>query len=506
MPWEKDGYLATNSLIATVLILRRAIFGERDNNSFLKGLFLEAKLRSYRENWGRNSILSSMGGHNFIVLHDPMTKSFAIELESKLSESAVAKVETADYRQFAHGRHLQLAAETDSIAVIAAYSKEAEPLAAATIALIPSNVLVFQLKVPGEEPEDLVVAGLVMATLLTEAIANVAGKDPGQPEVPRFGRDIYSLNSEAYYQGPVFFENRYRLAAHRKLDNLHVSEEEIETAISAARAYESKLESATYKAVISDFDGTLCNAEQRYIGMCSNTARRIIELIEEGIVFCIASGRGGSLRDVLVNAFPPEYHNAIWIGYYGGSLIQPLSADVEHPTPNQEFNRLINWLKTTIYRPRINNFSELVRGGQLTIKVSSPEESRRLRLTIRTWLNAEGLASWRVFCSGHSIDILDDSTTKNNVVSFIENKFCINGLTQILRLGDSGDEEGNDYELLNVGLSLSADRVSTSLVSCWNYANAGSSQARATRQYLDCFSKTIDGFHLNLKPLQEEGV
>lgn len=506
MPWGKDGYLATNTLLATVLLLRRSLLGELAQDSFLAELFQDATLKAFREHWRTDSTLRSMQGRNFIVLHDPMTKSFAIDLESKLSESAVAKVEIADYRQFAHGRHLQLAAETDAIAVIAAYSKEAKPLAAATIALFPPSVVVFQVEIPGEKPEDLIIAGLVMATLLTEAVANVVGKDPGQPEVPTFGRDIYKLDSGAYYRGPSLFEDRYRLAAHRKFDNLHVSEGEIEAATIAAEAYESKLESATYKAIISDFDGTLCNAEQRYIGMCSDTSRRIIELIEEGIVFSIASGRGGSLRDVLVTAFPSEYHNAIWVGYYGGSLIQPLSELVEHPIPNKDFHRLINWLKTTIYYPRISSFKESVRGGQLTIRVSSPEESRKLRLTIRTWLNSEGLSPWRVFCSGHSIDVLDESTTKTNVVKFMEKQFSINGLTQILRLGDSGDEEGNDYELLGAGLSLSADRVSTSLLSCWNYAHAGNSQARATRQYLSCLSKATDGHRLYLKPHQQEGL
>ncbi|OEC35865.1 hypothetical protein A7D25_06695 [Pseudomonas sp. 21C1] len=495
MPWGKDGYLATNSLIATVLLLHRALFPEGTGSEFLAQLFDAEVLLRYRNQWRANTTIKTMGGRNFIVLHDPMTKSFAIDLESKLSESAVAKVEIADYRQFAHGRHLQLADGAAGTAVIVAFSRDSKDLAEATLGLFPSDVLTFKLEIPGEEPNELVVAGLVMATLLTETIASTVDRDPGQPTVPTFGREIYRLDSSQHFRGWVQSENRYSLAARRKFDHRNVSADEMDTAENAAEVYEGKLQAAVYKAIISDFDGTLCNAEDRYSGMCPHIAKRILQLIDDGLIFSIASGRGGSLRKDLVKALPPEYHKAIWVGYYGGSLIQPLDEEVEHPPPNPVFEDLLGWLKTTAYYPRLEN-SRKSRGGQLTITVSSPEESRKLRLALRTRLNAGGLGNWKVFCSGHSIDVLDGDTSKNKVVKAIGEKFGFDPLTQVLRLGDSGDEEGNDYDLLSQGCSLSADRVSASLTSCWNFASPGSSQAGATQQYLDYLQKTDEGFGL----------
>lgn len=503
MPWGKDGYLATNSLIATVLLLHRALFPEETSREFLAQLFNVDRLQWYRDQWRNDVTVKAMGGRNFIVLHDPMTKSFAIDLESKLSESAVAKVEIADYRQFAHGRHLQLADGAAGTAVIAAYSADSKELAEATLALFPTDILTFKLEIPGVEPNELVVSGLVMATLLTEAIARAVDRDPGQPTVPTFGREIYRLDSSQYFKGWSQAENRYSLAARRKFDHRSVSSEEMVQAEVAAKIYEGKLEGAVYKAIISDFDGTLCNAEDRFSGMCPRIAKRILQLIDDGLIFSIASGRGGSLRDDLIKAFPTEYHKAIWVGYYGGSLLQPLEVKVEHPTPNTDFLSLLGWLKTTAYYPRLKSFEDTVRGGQLTIKVSSPEESRKLRLALRTRLNAEGLGDWRVFCSGHSIDVLDSRTSKNNVVRAIAERFGFDPLTQALRLGDSGDEEGNDYELLSKGCSLSADRVSASLTSCWNLASPGASQAGATQQYLDFLQKTDKGFELRFT---KEGV
>ena len=40
-----------------------------------------------------------------VVLHGPDTRSAAVDLESKFVEAALGDIQTADYRNFAHGRH-----------------------------------------------------------------------------------------------------------------------------------------------------------------------------------------------------------------------------------------------------------------------------------------------------------------------------------------------------------------------------------------------------------------
>jgi hypothetical protein len=67
----------------------------------------------------------------------------------------------------------------------------------------------------------------------------------------------------------------------------------------------------------------------------------------------------------------------------------------------------------------------------------------------------------------------------------------------VLRLGDSGQEGGNDYELLGDGLSLSCERVSVNLDSCWNYGAAGSNQAEVTMAYLRGLIRHEDGFRMS---------
>ena len=55
---------------------------------------------------------------------------------------------------------------------------------------------------------------------------------------------------------------------------------------------------------------------------------------------------------------------------------------------------------------------------------------------------------------------------------------------EVLRIGDLGSWGGNDFDLLNQGLSLSVDRVSSNLDTCWNLGPPGSKGITTTMQYL----------------------
>ena len=97
----------------------------------------------------------------------------------------------------------------------------------------------------------------------------------------------------------------------------------------------------------------------------------------------------------------------------------------------------------------------------------------------------------------HSIDVLDANTSKRLVVNHVAERLGLDPLTQILRLGDSGHEQGNDFELLGEGLSLSCERVSFGLDSCWNFGAAGNKQADVTMAYLRGLVPTDDAFRLS---------
>ena len=194
-------------------------------------------------------------------------------------------------------------------------------------------------------------------------------------------------------------------------------------------------------------------------------------------------------------------YGAITVGYYSGSVITRLSEDFQQPAANPEFKALWDWLQSSTYGHLCRPLEDLARGGQFSMRLKSVQQCARLQAAIRHWLDRSGRADWRVFCSGHSVDVLDGHTSKRKVVDRLVEEFGFDPLSEMLRLGDSGHEGGNDFELLDEGLSLSCERVSFSLHSCWNFGAAGNNQAEVTMAYLRGLVPTDGAFRLTSSAL-----
>lgn len=484
MDWEKDGYLATNSLLATVLLGYRALFGESDFAGSLGPLFDPKRLDDRRAHFRSWAGLGRARERGLLVLFSAQAKPFAVDLESKLTEAALGAVQLADLRQFAHGRHLQLATPL-APAVLLVSSAEEAPLAQATAALLPPHVQQWTIEIAGQREQDVAVSGLLDAMFLTEALADDAGIDPGQPQVPEFGRLIHAVDTAAVLYSARKEQPRLELAARRKLASHKPASEPVrEDVVQAAATYAERITRAEIKAAVCDFDGTLCRAENRFEKMSIEHVEQVSSLIRQGMSIAIATGRGGSLHEDLRNSFDPELHSSIHVGYYSGAVIAPLNEEFVQPPANPAFQELWNWLNRSVYSQHCKQLADLARGGQMSIRLHSAPECQRLLGAVRHWLEREGWNGWRAFSSGHSIDVLDASTSKRKVVAHLAESLRIDPTTELLRLGDSGQEGGNDYELLSEGLSLSCERVSVDLDSCWNFGAPGSNQVDVTSAYL----------------------
>jgi hydroxymethylpyrimidine pyrophosphatase-like HAD family hydrolase/fructoselysine-6-P-deglycase FrlB-like protein len=494
MDWGKDGYLATNTLLATILLAYRAFFGHNDFTTQLGPLFHPERLagrRNYFRSW---TGLERVRQSGLLVLFTAQAKPFAVDLESKFAEAALAHVQLADLRQFAHGRHLQLAAQSPMAVILVTSAGEA-PLAEATAQQLPSTVQQWTIKLDGQREQDTAIAGLIDAMFVTDAFAQVAGFDPGQPEVPEFGRAIHAIDSAPLLQSSPKVQSRLELAARRKEAPQGRREWAAKPNVVAAAAdYADSLTRAEIKAIVCDFDGTLCRAENRFDPMATEHVEQVSSLLRQGMVLAIATGRGNSLHDDLRKSFDPELYSAITVGYYSGSLIAQLNEEFEQPPANAAFLDLWDWLQKSVYDQHCKPLSDLARGGQLSIRLDSAHECARLLAALQHWLERNGLRGWRAFSSGHSIDILDADTSKRKVVSHVAVRYQIDPNTEILRLGDAGHEEGNDYELLSEGLSLSCERVSVDLATCWNFGASGSNQVDVTSAYLRGLSRHGSAF------------
>jgi hypothetical protein len=103
---------------------------------------------------------------------------------------------SCNFRQFAHGRHLQLSQLSEPVTVVS-FSIGGDPLAAETIRLLPMEAgPVLNVVLPRVSNASAEIAGVLAAMVITRAWAGEQ-IDPGQPAVPQFGRDLHALDISA---------------------------------------------------------------------------------------------------------------------------------------------------------------------------------------------------------------------------------------------------------------------------------------------------------------------
>lgn len=499
MDWIKDGYLATNSLLATVLLLYRAFFSEHDFQGLL-ALMSPERLAARRLEIQTFGDLGELRRRGMLLLFSAQAKPFAVDLESKLSESALVIVQMCDLRQFAHGRHLQLADPDNAPFVLVACSAAERLLALATLELLPSKLRPWFIEIKGDSEQDIAVSGIVDAMYVTELLARVAGRDPGDPQVAHFGRALYGLDPAQSTSEPDKAICILTAASRRKSGTISRMRPPAHV-LNAAIAYAQRLAHAQFRGVVCDFDGTLCRTENRFDGIDLQLAEDLSALLRQGLKLAVATGRGDSLYKVLRSAFDPSLHNSILVGYYSGAYVATLDQPFVQPHANEEFGELWVWLEQTSHDLPGKTWRNLARGGHLSLRLANVHKCKSMLALIQVWIHQTGRGSWRAFCSGHSVDVLDGATSKSNVVKLFAERYGLDAATEILRIGDSGQEGGNDFELLSEGLSLSCDGVSASLGSCWNYGALGNNQSDVTISYLRALTKVGSAFKLSSSTL-----
>jgi fructoselysine-6-P-deglycase FrlB-like protein/hydroxymethylpyrimidine pyrophosphatase-like HAD family hydrolase len=482
MPWGKDGYLATNSLIATLILLWRAYTPESEDGETVAAL---QKLLEWHAEFSTNLAAGALGpahGKRALILHGTAGRIGAIDLESKLTEGALAFGQVCDFRQFAHGRHLQLNHPDEPIALVS-FGIEGDPLADATHRLLPAsarplvNVMLPALGFPAQE-----IAGVLAAFALTRAWAGEE-IDPGQPDVPQFGRDLHglemaSLVSESLPINPVIARKQS-------------GRNEPAAVLRRAHDYFSRLKTARFRALICDFDGTFCDTAKRFDGLDHQLALELTRLARGGMCVAFATGRGRKLANILREKLPQDVWPRITVGCYSGSYIFGLDQDdVAAPVSDSRLDDLATWLSES--RVLAEPIKPIVDGGQLGVRCVSNADKWRLIAATNEWLAVRGYRGWRTFSSGHSVDVVTENAGKRRVVEQVCRRLELDPFTQVLRLGDAGDFGGNDYELLSEGLSLSVDTVSPDAAQCWNLLPRTLRGARGAQYYLQAL-ETVAG-------------
>lgn len=486
VPTGRDGFLATNSLLAFGTILTAAYEKSSGRPSSLPSSIeqlIDSKPGTLQQSinsiTARTSTLWSRD--HLLVLYGAQTEAAAHDIESKFSEAALGAVQLADYRNFGHGRHHWLAKHGSDSAVLAFRTHQDASLVDATLKHIPRGIPVVQIPVPGQSPADGLGA-IVQSILLAGSCGAARGIDPGRPGVPAFGRRLYRLRVPRTHKRTTRgLPPTVVTAIERKTQaaiELLTEASQREYVADHSR-YVKRIRAARIGGIALDYDGTLCDRSERMDGPCNELLAELIRLLDHGTSIMVVTGRGRSVRDDLRRALPRRTWKRLSVAYYNGAQIASLSDDglPKHGTLGQDLvaarallsrNRLISAQTTCEYRE-----------AQISIRPSPNLSPSALYELVLHTLSPE--LRWRltVVRSGHSVDILAHGVSKLRAIESLSSNGC-----STLSIGDSGRWPGNDFELLSHGLTLSVDEASADPLTCWNLAPPGIRGAQATAYYL----------------------
>ena len=181
-PTGRDGFLATNTLVSSMVWLLRS---HRDTYP------PRYAVPSFSELGSESAICAEpfRNVSTVIVLYDYWGKAAAVDAESKLAEGGLANVQLVDYRNFAHGRHNWIRKNGDTTGMLAFVTPQCRTLAESTLELVPSHVPVVKICSRFFGPAasiDLVVQGMRLVWL----VGTLTGTDPGRPKVVDYGRKM----------------------------------------------------------------------------------------------------------------------------------------------------------------------------------------------------------------------------------------------------------------------------------------------------------------------------
>lgn len=486
LPTGKDGFVATNSLFASCLLLARAFSEAAGTPVQLPLSFAELRPTSASfEGKLQRTLSEVLSREHLLVIHDNPTRSAAVDIESKFSEAALGAVQICDLRSFAHGRHHWLAKRGDTTGILALHTSEFASLMRRTTRLLPASVPIADVSAEGDR-----IVGCIRAIVDVLHIAGLAGQirgiDPGKPGVPSYGSRIYNLPAFSIRKRdtPGLTARAERWAIERKsrtTTEVLASRGLLEYWQERHRQFCSGLGEAKFGAVVFDYDGTLCDPVNRFDGIRNEVATALNQLLESGILIGIATGRGGSVREDLSRHLKQPLQADVLIGYHNGAEIAPLTDQSQPPEQPKLGVSLKQVWDLLAEDSRIQEFAALrPSAGQITVRPKRGAEEM-IWPVVQHYAAISGVAVVR---SSHSLDVIAPNVTKRDLVKAVEQRLASSSARAILTIGDQGQWPGNDYALLAAPHSLSVDRVSPDPDTCWNILPPGKRGAQGVLWYL----------------------
>lgn len=489
-PAGKDGFLATNSLLAFVTLLTRAYTREFEvpSSNFDSQASAVYSLLMNEGWWSelRSRAAALWARSTTLVLHGPTTRIGAIDLESKFTEAAIGNVQIADYRNFAHGRHHWLAKRAEDSGVLAFVSSADQALAERTLTLIPKAIPQVRVFIEGPAETALLVS-LIAALRVTGWAGEARGIDPGRPGVPEFGRRLYHLrvpNKRPRGRAPVLPDQDV-VAIERKsglsLERL-VKRGDLDRWRAALDHFRQRLAETSFSALALDYDGTVVDTRDRFSPPCTDIIEELMRIARARTHLAFATGRGVSVKRDLRKILPADLWPDLIVGYYNGAEIGTLAAD-DIPDGQEGVCDSLTSISAALREQSelVDIATQTDRRFQITLQARQPTPESRLWDLAKQTVVMVGQRGVTITRSSHSVDIVAPGVSKLNVLKHVRETI---GDAPVLTIGDRGRWPGNDYELLTEPFALSVDELSVDPHTCWNLAPRGQRGIAATLSYL----------------------
>ncbi|AFL89328.1 hypothetical protein Terro_3097 [Terriglobus roseus DSM 18391] len=493
-PIKGEGFVATNSILAQSIVMMRAYeraFGVLSES-------VSERLKSpgvARQLSGLEGAVRKIGRRRHaIVLFGEYGQPAATDLESKFSEVGIASVQLADYRNFAHGRHNWIDKHLEETVVISIEVGGDSRLASRTLRLLPDEVPVVRLAVEEVGPLGALIAMYAVIRLIA-VYGQLRGIDPGRPGVPPYGSRLYRLNAwSSRNPGHSIPEVAITRKAGASISALRRNGS-FEAWMSHLSAFLDAIESMEYSGLALDYDGTICDQRDRFVGIAAPIREALVSVIERGTPITVITGRGRSVGDALRRALPKLFWDHVRVAYYNGSELRPLAFD---GVLDDSFMRvsILDELRARIEaHPSLKSLSVEMRRSQLSISTSPYLSPDAIQRTVSDILSIDPVVGVRVFTSAHSVDVLLPVSSKRTPIVQSD---CG---AQFLCIGDSGEWPGNDFEMLSQPGSLSCHRMSRLTDRCWHISPTGWRNSQATLHYLASLRHSSSGFRIDRERL-----
>jgi hypothetical protein len=488
-PSGKDGYLATNSLVAMNTVVARAYGRATTLPRRWRDLFDPTDLKRSLTQSHRN--IPPIQSDQILLLFGPDTRPAAVDFESKFHESGLANVQLADYRNFAHGRHLWLAQRPNTTVLLFICPSD-KSIAEATLMLLPKSIQAIRVETASEG----VAAAFAMQAAVFEIVSlygESRGRDPGRPVVPGFGRKLYHLNAFPRVSSDVRPTAILRKQlAWKKIGFPDLPPDRWEVAFEAFR---NRICGLRFAQCVVDYDGTVCDHLDRFVGVKPAVAESLIGLLDAGFAIGVATGRGKSVREALRSVLPKRLWNLVTVGFYNGAIVLPLSSNSKLSGQYQSA-RLLE-VADVIRQADIPGINLTVRPLQVTLELEDATSADPLWCLTSSLLAKHKITDVRIVASSRSVDVITPETSKLNVLKYLPGSNSASAET--LFIGDRPSWPGNDFELLCAPGSLSVDEVGFDLESGWNMAPPGVIGSAALVYYFGQIIKSTKHFRLALR-------